>query len=185
VGEVVVVTGPPGAGKSAVAERLVELFDPSALVAGDDFFAFLRNGAVAPWLEAAHDQNAAVIAAAAAATGRLAARFDVVYDGVLGPWFLAPFLASAGLGHLHYVVLLPPLGVCLERVRSRRGHGFTDLAAAEQLWGAFHRSGLDPRHVVSDPDGAPAAIAEVIARRVGDETVRHPWGQPRPGRTRR
>jgi cytidylate kinase len=149
VGEVVVVTGPPGAGKSTVAERLAGLFDPSALVSGDDFFAFLRNGAVAPWLEAAHDQNTAVVAAAAAATGRLAARCHVVYDGVLGPWFLEPFVGSAGLGHLHYVVLLPPLRVCLERVQARRGHAFTD-------------------------DEPPAAIAEVVARLVGDGTVRHP-----------
>src|SRR3954452_3596737 len=87
VGDVTVVTGPPGAGKSTVAERLAELSDPSAVVAGDQIFAFLRNGVVPPWLDAAHDQNVTVIEAAAA-TGRLAARFDAVYDGVVGPWFL-------------------------------------------------------------------------------------------------
>lgn len=80
----IVVTGPPGAGKSAVAEQLADLLDPSALVAGDDFFGFIRNGAVRPWLEEAHAQNAAVVEAAAAAAGRLAGHCDVVYDGVQG-----------------------------------------------------------------------------------------------------
>ena len=44
VGEVIVVSGPPGAGKSTVAGALADLYDPSALVAGDDFFAFLQRG---------------------------------------------------------------------------------------------------------------------------------------------
>lgn len=51
VSDVVVVTGPPGAGKSSAPEQLVGLFDSSALVTGDDFFAFLRRGAIDPWLQ--------------------------------------------------------------------------------------------------------------------------------------
>jgi cytidylate kinase len=174
VGDVTVVTGPPGAGKSTVAEHLVRRSSPSALVAGDDFFGFLRSGAVAPWLEAAHEQNTVVTEAAAAATGRLSARFDVVYDGVLGPWFLTPFMSAAGLSHLHYVVLLPPLSACLERVRTREGHGFTDREATQGMWNAFDRSTVDRRHVLSDHDIAPAAMADLIAQRVDDGSLRHP-----------
>jgi cytidylate kinase len=174
VGEVIVVTGPPGAGKSAVAEQMADLFDPSALVTGDDFFAFLRRGAIAPWLKAAHEQNTAVVEAAGAATGRLASHLDVVYDGVVGPWFLTAFLDSAGLSHLHYVVLLPPLDVCLDRVSTRRGHVFTDRDAAVALWRDFQRSHLDPRHVISDHTERPAAIARALAQRVEDGAIRHP-----------
>ena len=71
---------PSGAGKSTVAGLVADHFTPSALVPGDDFFGFLCNGRVAPWLREAHDQNTAVIEAAAAASGQLARHCDVIYD---------------------------------------------------------------------------------------------------------
>ena len=163
MGAVVVVTGPPGAGKSATAASLADLLDPSALVPGDAFFGFLGNGAVEPWREDAHAQNTAVVQAAAAAVGRLAQDRDVVYDGVLGPWFLDAFLGAAGLPSLHYAVLLPPLDVCLERIRSRRGHGFTDPGAAEHMWWEMHRADVAARHVVPDRDRTAEEVATRIA----------------------
>jgi cytidylate kinase len=175
VGDVILVTGPPGAGKSTVAELLAESLDSSALVAGDAFFGFLRNGAIAPWLEAAHDQNTAVVEAAAAATGRLAEQCDVVYDGVVGPWLLDEFLRAAGLRRLHYVILLPPLDVCLERVRTRQGHGFADRDAAEHMWHDFHRAEIDARHVIDDDqETQPAQVAHTIRSRVKDGTTSYP-----------
>jgi adenylate kinase family enzyme len=41
VTDLVVVTGPPGAGKSTVAQVLSKPFEPRALVAGDESFAFI------------------------------------------------------------------------------------------------------------------------------------------------
>ena len=67
VGDLLVVTGPPGAGKSTVARAVSGLFEPSALVAGDQFFAFIDRGYIPPWTAAAHRQNETVIRAAAAA----------------------------------------------------------------------------------------------------------------------
>src|ERR671927_815012 len=117
--ELVVVTGPPGAGKSTVAARLVEAFSPAALVPGDAFFAFWVRGCVDPWLPASHRQNEVVLRAAATAAGSyVAGGCAVVYDGIVGPWFLPSFAVATGLTGLHYAVLLPPLEDCLERVAS-------------------------------------------------------------------
>jgi adenylate kinase family enzyme len=60
VGRLVVVTGPPGAGKSTVAGILTNRARRSVLVDGDAFFGFLTSGAIQPWLREANDQNEVV-----------------------------------------------------------------------------------------------------------------------------
>ncbi|WP_129789114.1 AAA family ATPase [Promicromonospora panici] len=143
-----VVTGPPGSGKSTVSEALADRWEPSVLVEGDAFFAFLRRGAISPWLPGSHAQNDTTVRAAAAAAGRFAAGgMTVVYDGVIGPWFLPTFARLAGVEVIDYVVLLPPAETCLKRVETRTGHGFTDLAATQHMHDDFVRA------TVSDPPG--------------------------------
>jgi cytidylate kinase len=174
VGEVIVLSGPPGAGKSTVAEQLADLLDPSALVRGDDFFAFLKTGAIRPWLPDAHVQNTAVVEAAAAATGRLAGYCNVVYDGVVGPWFLDTFHSAAQVKHLNYAVLLPPLNVCLARVSGRQNHGFNDLDAATHMWHSFQRAQIDSRHLLNHHELQPIEIAHTLVERLAAGTTRYP-----------
>ena len=173
MGEVIVVTGPPGSGKSTVAEQLAALLDPSALVTGDDFFGFLRSGAIPPWQVDAHEQNTAVLEAAAAATGRMAGYCEVVYDGIVGPWFLGTFSAATRLENLHYAVLLPPLDACLERITRRQGHGFTDLVAATHMWHDFHRAEIDPRHILGSQQQSSSEIASTLVEQLRDGSLRY------------
>lgn len=173
--DLLVVTGPPGSGKSTVAELLVEGIEPASLIPGDVFFAFWRRGAIAPWLPEAHHQNEVVLGAAAAAAGTfVAGGCTVVYDGVLGPWFLATFARATGLATLHYVVLMPSLEQCLDRVATRRGHGFTDPAATRRMHAAFAAADLPERHVLRDPPDEPGRVAaEILDRfRAGTSLVR-------------
>jgi len=174
VGELIVVTGPPGAGKTTVSRILSHLFEPSARIAGDEFFGFIDQGYLAPWTAAAHHQNEIVIGAAAAAAGRLAGGgYTVIYDGVVGPWFLDAFGQATGLTRLHYAILLPPERVCLDRVASRVGHGFTDLDAGVHMYADFAQADIDSRHVITSLDTADAQAARVCER-VRNESMVHP-----------
>ena len=71
-------------------------------------------------------------------------------------------------------MLLPPLTVCLERVRTRQRHGFTDRDAAEHMWHEFERAEIDRRHVLAEQDGEPEEIAQMLADRVMKATIRYP-----------
>lgn len=164
MGELVVITGPPGAGKSSVSEHVTRWRTPSVLVPGDAFFAMIKKGYVLPWLRQSRRQNEIVIEAAAAAAGRLSDLGLVVYDGILGPWFLPTFVRAAGLDQVSYVILLPPLEVCLERVRSRVDHGFEDLAVTQDMYGQFADAAMETRHLITTANDHPAQLAELIAR---------------------
>lgn len=173
-----VITGPPGAGKSTVARLVAGALHPSVLVEGDAFFAFLDQGAISPWLPEAHGQNEVVLRAAAAATGTFAAAgYQTVYDGVVGPWFLPTFVEATELDALHYAVLLPTAERCVARVAARQGHGFTDESATRHLHAEFRRAcaGLEGGHLLVDEDGdAPAAAAEVRHRMETGQLVWRP-----------
>jgi cytidylate kinase len=176
-----IVTGPPGAGKSTVAGIVADLFEPSVLVEGDAFFAFLRRGAIEPWLPDARAQNEVVTEGAAAVAGRYArGGFTTVYDGVVGPWFLPSFAAATGLSRLDYVMLLPSVERCVERVATRRGHGFTDEAATRKMHNEFETADLDGRHVV-DVDGTPEAVADRILTALAAGTLAHRIDRTRAG----
>jgi chloramphenicol 3-O-phosphotransferase len=143
---------------------LADGFDPSALIAGDDFFATVRKGFIAPWTEAAHHQNETVVAAAAAAAGRMVqGGYTVVYDGVIGPWFLEAFVRTTGLPEVHYVMLLPPEDVCLQRISSRQGHGFRDLAAARHMYREFAAAAASSLRVLTSSSPPESVAAEITA----------------------
>ena len=163
VAALLIVTGPPGSGKSSVAPLIVEGFERSVLVEGDAFFGFVARGSITPWLPEANQQNEVITRAAAAAAGRYAdGGFVTVYDGIVGPWFLPTFLTASGLRGLDYVVLLPAVERCLERMRTRRGHGFKDEQAALHMYRAFADADIDGRHVLHDPPDDPDEAAGVV-----------------------
>ena len=100
-GRIVLISGTPGTGKSTVAALLARdsQLAASLCLRTDSFYEALRKGAVPPHLPGSEAQNQVVIEAFLAAAVRFAqGGYDVIVDGVVGPWFLQPWLAAARAG---------------------------------------------------------------------------------------
>jgi cytidylate kinase len=177
-GGVVLLGGPPGSGKSTVAEALASTAErPTVHMHTDTFYVWIRSGFVPPYLPEAERQNEVVqnvmVDASCAYAG---GGYDTVLDGILGPWLLESFRSACrkrGLD-LSYIVLRPNLDVTLSRATQREGRQLKEVEPIVGLYGAFENLGALEAHVVDSSDQHVEQTRADIAAglRTGRFTVR-------------
>lgn len=174
---IVIVSGPPGAGKSTIARRLAENAAGSLAchLHTDDFYAYIRRGYVEPWEPQARAQNATVMTALAlAAVSYAEGGYDVFVDGIVGPWFLDPWTAQAR-GHgrdLRFIVLRPEEGATVARALARERHPMRDAAVVRFMWKQFADLGPLEPHAVDTTDESPEATAAALRARLDEGAFR-------------
>jgi tRNA uridine 5-carbamoylmethylation protein Kti12 len=169
---VLILTGPPGVGKTTAAALLAERSGPSVHLESDAFFRFIRAGFIEPWKPESAEQNRLVMAIVAAAAAAYAAGgYLTIVDGIVIPrWFLAPLrddLHAAGHG-VAYAVLRAPADVCAARVQAREGPEPTDPEAVAKLWRDFAELGELEKNVVDVGGRSPDQVADELRRLLAD-----------------
>lgn len=138
-GRIIVITGSPGTGKTTTASIVAKEsdMDKSVHMHTDDFFHYLSKGAIPPHLPESNKQNLVVIEAFLEAAKRYArGGYDVIVDGIVGPWFLEPWKALAQEDYeVHYIVLRASKKETMKRAVERsKLDRKTNIELVETMW---------------------------------------------------
>jgi predicted kinase len=160
-GEILILTGPPGAGKSTIAEALAGSSDvPAVHLHSDDFWRSIKHGWIAPYLPESDAQNRVVIdAISAAARAYARGGYFVVMDGIFGTRVATGRIQSTVGVPTHYIVLRPTVETALSRAEKRNTKVFKDTAIIRGLYEKFARLDAYERHVL---DSSAQSVTETL-----------------------
>lgn len=164
-GRILIITGSPGTGKSTISSMVAKesTLQKSVHMHTDDFYHYLCKGAIAPYLPESNDQNLIVIEAFLEAAKRYArGQYDVIVDGIVGPWFLQPWMNAAQDGYeVHYIILRASKEETIRRAVGRaKLDQKTNTELVEMMWDQFSHLGKYESHVI---DTTNLSMEETVA----------------------
>ena len=175
-GRIVIITGSPGTGKTTAAAVAAKESDmeKSVHMHTDDFYHYLSKGAIAPYLPESNEQNLVVIEAFLEAAKRFVrGGYEVIVDGIVGPWFLEPWLGLAGEGYeVHYIVLRASKEETLKRAVERsKLDKKTNIELVEAMWCQFCSLGSYEAHAVDTTAYSVRETVSAIRKKIESGTA--------------
>lgn len=177
--DLIIVSGSPGSGKTTVARLLAQRYPRCVHLHTDDFWHFIVQGSIPPFMPESEQQNQTVVGViASAAFGYANGGYTTIVDGVVGPWMLHHY-QNAAEQHpnvdLHYVVLRPERETALARAQQRTEPGaLLDAAPILDLWQQFNALGDLSRHAVDTTHFDADETAEVVYQELLRNRMRLP-----------
>lgn len=153
---IIILSGPPGAGKTTVAQDLIKLMPAApAYIEGDDFWRFFPGGSKPQ--KQVNDFRTIMRATTAATIPFAIAGYDTILDFSIPPWYLKGVIKIIHRrAEIHYVVLKPDESICARRALERGGGPITDYD--HEFYESFDKS---PVPIITDV-ATPMVIAQQI-----------------------
>jgi hypothetical protein len=162
------LSGPIGAGKTAVAKALLPLLPPPlSYIEGNTFWSFIRKD------DRSLQDNFPVLihSMTAAAVPFARSGFQVVLDFSIPPAYVNTARKILKEVPFDFVLLRPSLDLCVQRAASRLEGPISDYAMFKSFYDQFEEGRIKP---ICDGDENPEALARRIAEGLSQGRFRVP-----------